>query len=65
MDNRHNKNYCVFLFLFFFSSFIAPVEDLCCKPKYRANIFFIYFFYHCSCCKDQFTVSNLKFTTTV
>ena len=26
-------------------------------------VFFIYFFYHSSCRKDQFTVSNLKFGT--
>ena len=25
-------------------------------------VFFIYFFYHSSCRKDQFTVLNLKFT---
>ena len=52
--------------------YIAPVEGLCCKPKYRANIihhlifvFFIYFFHHSSCCKDQFTVLILKFGTYV
>ena len=42
--------------------FYSPVEGLCCKPKYRANIIhhfifilFIYFFYHSdsSCRKDQ------------
>ena len=39
-----------------------------CEPKYRANIihqfifvFFIYFFYHFSCRKVQFTVLSLKF----
>ena len=49
-------------------SFVAPIEGLCCKPKYRANIihhfifvFFLYFFYHSSCRKDQFTVLSLKF----
>ena len=26
-------------------------------------VFFLYFFYHSSCRKDQFTVSNLKFGT--
>ena len=45
-------------------SFIAPVEGLCCKPKYWANIihhyifvFFLYFFNHSfsGCRKDQFT----------
>ena len=43
-------------------------EGLCCKPKYRANIIhhfifvlFLYFFYHSSCRKDQFTVLSLKF----
>ena len=51
-------------------SVIAPVEGLCYKPKYRANIihyfifvFFLYFFHHCSCRKDQFTVLILKFGT--
>ena len=46
----------------------APVEGLCSKPKYRANtihhfifVFFLYFFYHSSCHKDQFTVLSLKF----
>ena len=35
---------------------------MCCKPKYRANIihhfifvFFLCFFHHSSCRKDQFT----------
>ena len=49
---------------------MAPVEGLCCKPKYRADIiyhfifnFFLYFFYHSSCRKDQFTVLSLKFGT--
>ena len=38
-----------YVFISFF--FLAPVEGLCCKPKYRANIthhfsfvFFLYFF---------------------
>ena len=51
-------------------SFITPVEGLCCKPKYRANIihyfisvFFLYFFHHSSCRKDQFTVLISKFGT--
>ena len=51
-------------------SFVAPIEGLCCKPKYRANIihhcifvFFLYFFYHSSCRKDQFTVFSLKYGT--
>ena len=51
-------------------SFLAPVEGLCCEPKYRANIihhfifvFFLYFFNHSSCRKDQFTVLSLKFGT--
>ena len=50
--------------------FWPPVEGLCCKPKYRANIthhfifvFFVYFSYHSSCPKDQFNVLNLKFGT--
>ena len=49
-------------------SVIAPVEGLCCKPKYRTNIihyfisvFFLNFFHHPSCLKDQFTVLILKF----
>ena len=40
-------------------SFIVPVADLCCKPKYRANsihhfifVLFLYFFYHSSGGKD-------------
>ena len=40
-------------------SAIAPVEGLCYKPKYRANIihyfisvFFLNFFHHSSCRKD-------------
>ena len=48
-------------------SFMAPVEGLCCKLKYRANIihryifvFFLYFFYHSSCRKDQFNVLKNK-----
>ena len=48
-------------------SFIAHVEGLCCKPNYRANIihhfifvFFLYFFCHSSCRKDQFTVLSLN-----
>ena len=43
---------------------------MCCKPKYRVNIFhhfifvfFLYFSYHSSCRKDQFTVVILKFGT--
>ena len=39
-----------------------------CEPKYRANkihqfifVFCIYFFYHFSCRKVQFTVLSLKF----
>ena len=51
-------------------SFIAPVEGLCCKQKYRANIIhhfifvlFHYFFYHSSRPKDQFTILSLKFVT--
>ena len=54
----------------FYLSFKAPVEGLCWKPKYRANIihhlifvFFLYFFHHSSCRKDQFTVFRLKFAT--
>ena len=46
---------------------LAPMEGLCYKPKYRANIihhfifvFFLYFFYHSSCRKDQFTVLEKK-----
>ena len=49
-------------------SFIAPVGGLCCKPKYSADnsplyfcFCFLYFFYHSSCRKDQFTVFSLKF----
>ena len=45
-----------------------PVEGMCCKPKYRANIihhfifvFFRYLFYHSSCRKDQIIVLSLKF----
>ena len=56
-----------YLYSFFFHS---PLEGLCCKQKYRANVihhfifvFFIYFFYHSSCRKDQLTVLNLKFGT--
>ena len=59
----------VHLYLYSFC-FIAPVEGLCCKPKYRANIFhhfifvfFLYFSHHSSCRKDQFTVVILKFGT--
>ena len=58
-----NLAYLTFIFyLCIHFSFIAPVEGLCCKPKYRANIIhhfifvlFIYFFYHSdsSCRKDQ------------
>ena len=51
-------------------SFIAPVEALCCKLKYRANIihnfifvFFLYFFHHSFCRKDQFIVLIFKFGT--
>ena len=51
-------------------SVIAPVEGLCCKPKYRANIihyfisvFFLNVFHHSSCRKDQFTILVLKFGT--
>ena len=47
-------------------SFRAPVEGLCCKPKYLANfihhfifVLFLYFFYHSSCRKDQ--VYSFKF----
>ena len=54
----------------FHFSFIAPVEDLCCKPKYQANIIhhfsfvlFRYFFSLSSCRKDQFTVLSLKLLT--
>ena len=53
---------------FFTRIFFAPVEGLCCKPKYRENIihhfifvFIVYFFSLSSCLKDQFTVLNLKF----
>ena len=49
-------------------SFIAPVEGLCCKPKYQSNIIhhfifvlFLYFLYYSSRCKDQFTVLSLRF----
>ena len=50
-------------------SITAPVEGLCCKPKYRANIihhfnfvFFLYFSYHSSRDrKDQFIALILKF----
>ena len=63
-----NFAYVTFIFYLYSFSFTALVEDLCCKPKYRANIihhfifvFFLYIFYHSSCCKDQFTVLNLKF----
>ena len=59
-----------FSFLETFFSFKAPVERLCCKPNYRANIihhfifvFFLYFFHHSSCRKDQFTVLIFKFGT--
>ena len=45
---------------------------MCCKPKNRANIiyhfivvFFLYFFYHSSCRKDQFTVLSLKYVFTL
>ena len=50
-------------------SFIAPVEGLCCKPRYRTNIIhhvifvFFFFFYHSSSRKDQFTVLSLNFGT--
>ena len=45
-------------------SVIAPVEGLCCKPKYdRTNmihyfisVFFLNFSHHSSCRKDQFTI---------
>ena len=59
-----------FIFFCIHFSFRAPVEGLCCKPKYRANFIhhfifvpFLYFFYHSSCSKDQFTVLSLKFGT--
>ena len=45
----HTFAYITFIF-YLYSFFIAPVEDLCCKPKYRANVihhsiffFFLYF----------------------
>ena len=51
-------------------SVIAPFESLCCKQKYRVNIIhrfilvvFLYFFYHSSYRKDQFTGLSLKFGT--
>ena len=51
----------------FFIFFIAPVEGLCCKPKYRANmiyhficVLFPYFFHHSSYRKDQFIVLILN-----
>ena len=60
----------VHLLSVFHFSFIAPVEDLCYKLKYQANIIhhfifvlFRYFFYHSSCRKDQFTVLSLKLLT--
>ena len=63
-----NLTYVTFIFYLHSSSFIAPVEGLCCKLKYRANIihhfifvFFIYFFYHSSCRKDQFNDLNSRF----
>ena len=63
-----NLTYVTFIFYLHSFSFIAPVEGLCCKLKYRANIihhfifvFFIYFFYHSSCRKDQFNVLNSRF----
>jgi len=62
--NVHLVSFCIYV------SFIAPVEGLCCKLKYPANIihyfnfvFFLYFFHHSSCRKDQFTVLMLKFGT--
>ena len=52
----------VFIFLY-----IASIEGLCGKLKYRATIihhficvFCIYFFYHSSCRKDQFTGLSLN-----
>ena len=52
----------VYISNIFHFSFISPVEGLCCKPKYRANIIhhfilfsFFIFFYHSSCRKDKFT----------
>ena len=47
--------------------FLAPVESLFCKPKYRANIFNCLFFYFISvsisspCHKDQFAVFTFYF----
>ena len=53
--------------LYLYSFFLAPVQGLCCKPKYRANVihhfmfvFFLYFFSHSSYRKDQFIVLILK-----
>ena len=45
----HTFAYITFIF-YLYSFFIAPVEDLCCKPKYRANaihhsIFFLPIFF--------------------
>ena len=58
-----NLAYLTFIFyLCIHFSFIAPVQGLCCKPKYRPNVthhlifvLLIYFFYHSdsSCRKDQ------------
>ena len=60
--NVHRSFICIYF------SFIAPVGGLCCKLKYRADnsplyfcFLFLYFFYHSSCRKDQFTVFSLKF----
>ena len=57
--------------VYFHFAFIAPVEGLCCKPKYGANIihhfifvFFLYFSYHSFCRNDQFTALILKFSMT-
>ena len=66
-----NLAYVPFIFyLYSFFLYIAPIEGLCGKLKYRANIihhficvFCIYFFYHSSCRKDQFTGLSLKFGT--
>ena len=60
--NVHLVSFCIHF------SFIATVEGLCYILEYRDNIilyfnfvFFLYFFHHSSCHKDQFTVLILKF----
>ena len=62
-------SYATFIFYLYSFFFIAPVEGLCCKPKYRTNIIhhvifvLFFFFYHSSSRKDQFTVLSLNFGT--